>query len=55
MLFGKALDILFMSNYDKNVFIENVMQYPDVNKEIAGRLYKSAMDMITRTVQRLGK
>ena len=26
------------------------MQYPDVSKEIAGRLYKSAMDMITRTV-----
>ena len=50
-LFTRLLDILFASNYDKNVFIENVMQYPDVNKEIAGRLYKSAMDMITRTVQ----
>ena len=49
-LFTRLLDILFASNYDKNVFIENVMQYPDVNKEIAGRLYKSAMDMITRTV-----
>ena len=50
MLFTRLLDILFASNYDKNVFIENVMQYPDVSKEIAGRLYKSAMDMITRTV-----
>lgn len=49
-LFIRLLDILFASNYDKNVFIENVMQYPDVSKEIAGRLYKSAMDMITRTV-----
>ena len=29
-----------MSGYDKNDFIENVMQYPDVSKEIAGRLYK---------------
>ena len=48
-LFTRLLDILFASNYDKNVFIENVMQYPDVSKEIAGRLYK-AMDMITRTV-----
>ena len=51
VLFTRLLDILFASNYDKNVFIENVMQYPDVSKEIAGRLYKSAMDMITRTVQ----
>lgn len=50
VLFTRLLDILFASNYDKNVFIENVMQYPDVSKEIAGRLYKSAMDMITRTV-----
>lgn len=50
VLFTRLLDILFASNYDKNVFIENVMQYQDVNKEIAGRLYKSAMDMITRTV-----
>ena len=50
VLFTRLLDILFASNYDKNVFIENVMQYPDVNKEIAGRLYKLAMDMITRTV-----
>lgn len=49
-LFTRLLDILFASGYDKNVFIENVMKYPDVNKEIAGRLYKSAMDMITRTV-----
>lgn len=49
-LFTRLLDILFASGYDKNVFIENVMQYPDVSKEIAGRLYKSAMDMITRTV-----
>ena len=49
-LFTRLLNILFASNYDKNVFIENVMQYPDVSKEIAGRLYKSAMDMITRTV-----
>ena len=49
-LFTRLLDILFASSYDKNVFIENVMRYPDVNKEIAGRLYKSAMDMITRTV-----
>ena len=49
-LFTRLLDILFASNYDKNVFIENVMQYPDVSKGIAGRLYKSAMDMITRTV-----
>ena len=49
-LFKRLLDILFASSYDKNVFIENVMKYPDVNKEIAGRLYKSAMDMITRTV-----
>lgn len=49
-LFTRLLDILFASDYDKNVFIENVMQYPDVSKEIAGRLYKSAMDMITRTV-----
>ena len=49
-LFTRLLDILFASNYDKNVFIENVMQYPDVSKEIAGRLYKSSMDMITRTV-----
>ena len=49
-LFTRLLDILFASNYDKNVFIENVMQYPDVSKEIAGRLYKSAMDMITRAV-----
>lgn len=49
-LFTRLLDILFASNYDKNVFIENVMQYPDVSKEIAGRLYKSAMDMITRIV-----
>lgn len=49
-LFTRLLDILFTSSYDKNVFIENVMQYPDVSKEIAGRLYKSAMDMITRTV-----
>ena len=50
VLFTRLLDIIFASNYDKNVFIENVMQYPDVSKEIAGRLYKSAMDMITRTV-----
>ena len=50
-LFTRLLGILFASSYDKNVFIENVMRYPDVNKEIAGRLYKSAMDMITRTVQ----
>lgn len=50
VLFTRLSDILFASNYDKNVFIENVMQYPDVSKEIAGRLYKSAMDMITRTV-----
>lgn len=49
-LFTRLLDILFASGYDKNVFIENVMKYSDVNKEIAGRLYKSAMDMITRTV-----
>lgn len=49
-LFTRLLDILFASSYDKNVFIENVMKYPDVNKEIAGRLYKSAIDMITRTV-----
>lgn len=49
-LFTRLLDILFASSYDKNVFIENVMKYPDVNKEIAGRLYKSAMDMITKTV-----
>lgn len=49
-LFTRLLDILFASSYDKNVFIENVMQYPDVSKEIAGRLYKSAMYMITRTV-----
>lgn len=48
--FTRLLDIFFASNYDKNVFIEIVMQYPDVSKEIAGRLYKSAMDMITRTV-----
>ena len=54
-LFTRLLDILFASNYDKNVFIENVMQYPDVNKEIAGRLYKSAMDMITRTVQQMSE
>lgn len=54
-LFTRLLDIFFASNYDKNVFIENVMQYPDVSKEIAGRLYKSAMNMITRTVpQRAG-
>ncbi len=50
VLFTRLLDILFASSYDKNVFIENVMKYSDVNKEIAGRLYKSAMDMITRTV-----
>ena len=49
-LFTRLLGILFASSYDKNVFIENVMRYPDVNKEIAGRLYKSAMDMITRIV-----
>ena len=49
-LFTRLLGILFASSYDKNIFIENVMRYPDVNKEIAGRLYKSAMDMITRTV-----
>ena len=49
-LFTRLLDILFASSYDKNVFIDSVMQYPDVSKEIAGRLYKSAMDMITRTV-----
>ena len=49
-LFTRLLDILFASSYDKNVFIENVMKYPDVSKEIAGRLYKSAMDMIIRTV-----
>lgn len=49
-LFTRLLDILFASSYDKNVFIENVMQYPDVSKEIAGRLYKSAIDMITRTL-----
>ena len=49
-LFTRLLGILFASSYDKNVFIENVMRYPDVNKEIAGRLYKLAMDMITRTV-----
>ena len=49
-LFTRLLGVLFASSYDKNVFIENVMRYPDVNKEIAGRLYKSAMDMITRTV-----
>lgn len=54
-LFTRLLDILFASNYDKNVFIENVMQYPDVSKEIAGRLYKSAMDMITRTVPRMSE
>lgn len=54
-LFTRLLDILFASSYDKNIFIENVMQYPDVNKEIAGRLYKSAMDMITRTVQQMSE
>lgn len=51
-LFTRLLDIFFASSYDKNVFIDSVMQYPDVSKEIAGRLYKSAMDMITRTVPR---
>lgn len=55
VLFTRLLDILFVSSYDKNVFIENVMLYPDVNKEIAGRLYKSAMDMITRTVQQMSE
>ena len=55
VLFTRLLDILFASSYDKKVFIENVMQYPDVNKEIAGRLYKSAMDMITRTVQQMSE
>lgn len=54
-LFTRLLDILFTSSYDKNVFIENVMQYPDVSKEIAGRLYKSALDMITRTVPRMSE
>lgn len=54
-LFTRLLDILFASSYDKNVFIENVMKYPDVNKEIAGRLYKSAMDMITRTVPQVAE
>ena len=54
-LFTRLLDILFASSYDKNVFIENVMQYPDVSKEIAGRLYKSALDMITRTVPRMSE
>lgn len=54
-LFTRLLDILFASNYDKNVFIENVMKYPDVSKEIAGRLYKSVMDMITRTVPQRSK
>lgn len=49
-LFTRLLDILFASNYDKNDFIENVMQYPDVSKEIAGRLYKITMDAITRTI-----
>ena len=54
-LFTRLLGILFASSYDKNVFIENVMRYPDVNKEIAGRLYKSAMDMITRTVPQVAE
>jgi predicted nucleotidyltransferase len=45
-LFTRLLDILFVSGYDKNDFIENVMQYPDVSKEIAGRLYKITMDAI---------
>lgn len=54
-LFTRLLDILFTSSYDKNVFIENVMQYPDVSNEIAGRLYKSALDMITRTVPRMSE
>lgn len=49
-LFTRLLDILFVSGYDKNDFIENVMQYPDVSKEIAGRLYKITMDAITRTI-----
>lgn len=49
-LFTRLLDILLVSGYDKNNFIENVMQYPDVSKEIAGRLYKVTMDTITRTI-----
>lgn len=49
-LFTRLLDILFVSGYDKNDFIENVMQYADVSKEIAGRLYKITMDAITRTI-----
>lgn len=49
-LFTRLLDTLLVSGYDKNNFIENVMQYPDVSKEIAGRLYKVTMDTITRTI-----
>lgn len=49
-LFTRLLDILLVSGYDKNNFIENVMQYPDVSKEIAGRLYKVTMDTITRAI-----
>ena len=47
-LFTRLLDMLFLSGYEKLKFIDNVMQYPDVSKEIAGRLYKVSMDMITR-------
>lgn len=49
-LFTRLLDTLLVSGYDKNNFVENVMQYPDVSKEIAGRLYKVTMDTITRTI-----
>lgn len=48
ILCSRLLDILHMSGYEKLKFIDNVMQYPDVSKEIAGRLYKVSMDMITR-------
>ena len=49
VLFTRLLDILHASCYDKNVFAKNIMRYPDASKEIANRLYKAFMDMITRT------
>ena len=48
ILSARLLDILFKSDYEKNSFIENAMEYPDVSKEIAGRIYKVSMDVVTR-------
>lgn len=46
-LYYALLGILYKCNYDKNAFITELMLYPDINKEIAGRVYKNIMNIIS--------